>query len=294
MTSWTITGPRQEPVEDRAKKHPDRLVVSYGGGVNSVAVLVYLAKKRIVPKAIVMADPGSERKSTVDFRDNVLPAWLKKQGFPSVTVISRVSESEYRERISRVETLEEECFRSKTLPSVAYGWKKCSLKHKADPQRWWIERQPWAFDAWDSGEKLIKVMGYDYDEPRRIRRSFNDELENSRFEPWYPLFDSEIDRDECISMIEESGLPVPTKSSCTFCPNNTLQEWRDLEKTEPEAFKRALKMSRVAAKGLTSPDVVGLMRCSPHGKRQLHLWHQGAYPDLVEKEIDDDPCECAL
>ena len=31
-------------------------------------------------------------------------------------------------------TLEQECLQSGTLPSIAYGFKRCSLKHKIGPQ----------------------------------------------------------------------------------------------------------------------------------------------------------------
>jgi hypothetical protein len=39
-------------------------------------------------------------------------------------------------------TLEDECLRSGTLPSLAYGHKKCSLKHKAGPQNTFCNRHP--------------------------------------------------------------------------------------------------------------------------------------------------------
>lgn len=70
--------------------------VSYGGGVNSVAVLVRLKQLRIVPVSIVMADPGSERAETIRFRDEVLPAWLNANGFPRVTVITRIEQGQGR------------------------------------------------------------------------------------------------------------------------------------------------------------------------------------------------------
>ncbi len=108
-----------------------KCVVSYGGGVNSVAVLVQLARLGIVPAAIVMADPGSERRGTVVFRDEILPAWLDQQGFPRVAVITRIEEGQHVKRAWRLETLYDECIRIGSLPSVAYGWKKCSANTRA-------------------------------------------------------------------------------------------------------------------------------------------------------------------
>ena len=38
--------------------------------------------------------------------------------------------------------LEQECLRSGTLPAIAYGYKKCSLKHKIDPQEKFCNNYP--------------------------------------------------------------------------------------------------------------------------------------------------------
>lgn len=299
-----------------------KLVVSYGGGVNSVAVLVLLKRLGAVPTAIVMVDPGSEWRATYMYRDEVMQPWLKSIGFPTITTITRAEEGRHRSRAWRLETLREECLRTKSLPSVAYGWKKCSQKFKGDTQRWWIRRQPWALETWREfrvatlepgrrtkfnvridGERLIKVIGYDVDEVRRVRSSFQDPWENERFVPFYPLVEAKLGRDECVDLIAEEGLSVPGKSACKFCPNNKLAEWERLRREEPDGFAEAVEMSRNAVGSIGSPDVVGLMRCNPHGRRQLHIWAEGGYevsPASGRVRYDDDderdamPCECAL
>lgn len=277
---------------------PDGLVVvSYGGGVNSVALLVALRQAGVVPRAITMADPGSERRRTIWYRDTVLPPVLERWGFPPITVVDRVTEGQHRKRAWRLETLEQECLRTKTLPSVAYGWKKCSAKYKAEPQWWWLERQPWARAEWDADRRLVRCIGYDADEEQRVRPQMMNSSERARFVPWYPLVDAGITREGCERLIADAGLPSPGKSACTYCPNNTLDEWKQLRRDEPEAFARAVAMSRLAEPGLTAPDVVGLMRCAPHGRRQLHVWAEDAYPrqlDLFEERDNPMPCECAL
>lgn len=273
-----------------------KMIVSFGGGVNSVALLVHLQLLGLVPEAIVMADPGSERAGTVSFRDEILPAWLDSVGFPRVQVIDRITEGEHVRRAWRLETLEDECLRVKALPSVAYGWKKCSAKYKGDTQRWWAQRQAWAQAEWRASRKISKVIGYDWGEQRRVKKAFQNEWENARFEPVYPLVEAKIDRDGCEQLITSAGLPLPPKSACTFCPNNTIEEWVDLRRDEPERFERAVAMSRNAESTLTSPDVVGLMRCNPHGRRQLHVWADGGYgtEPLRGGREEEMPCECAL
>lgn len=273
---------------------PGLVVVSYGGGVNSVAMLILLARHGITPHAITMADPGSERADTIRFRDVVMPTWLDAHGFPPITVIDRISEGQHVARAWRLETLRDECMRINALPSVAYGWKKCSAKYKGDPHRWWLNRQPWAHAEWDAGRRIVKAIGYDTGEPTRALSAMRNTWEAPRLVPWYPLRDAGLDREECEELIADEGLPPPPKSACTFCPNNTLAEWEALRRDEPERFAEAVEMSRNAQ--VEAPDVVGLMRCSPHGKRQLHVWADGGYGALDPMSCgreDAMPCECA-
>lgn len=273
----------------------EKCAVSYGGGVNTIALLVWLYRHGIRPAAIVMADPGSERRGTVEYRDGVMDEWLRSVGFPAVEVITRAEEGKRVPRAWRLETLYDECIRIKSIPSIAFGPKKCSAKYKGDTQRWWAAHQGWALDEWLSGRRVAKVIGYDVDERRRVRNSFPNAWEAKRFVPWYPLVDAEIDRDGCVELILSAGLPVPPKSACVWCPSNTLDEWIEVRETDPEEFARAVEMSRNAVDTITAPDVVGLMRCNPPGKRQLHVWADGGYGDIDESETceTEAPCECA-
>jgi hypothetical protein len=265
-----------------------------------MAALIRMHQMGRRPRAIVMCDPGSEREGTHRYRLAVANPWLRSVGFPEVTVISRKEEGLHRARAWQLETLEEECLRIHALPSIAYGWKKCSQKYKGEPSRWWLARQPWAQAEWAAGRKLVKAIGYDFDEPERVAAAFQNPWEVARLVPWYPLFEAKLARAAAVELIRSQGLPVPPKSSCTFCPSNQLAEWKQLRAEEPEAFARAVAMSRNAASHIESPDVVGLMRCQPRGMRQLHVWADGGYPETRSLFADDEPsteglpCDCAL
>ena len=76
---------------------------------------------------ILFADTGGEQPHTYEFI-RVFNAWLDKHGLPKITPVF------YTDKDGNRLTLEEECFRSHTLPSIAYGFKKCSLKHKIGTQ----------------------------------------------------------------------------------------------------------------------------------------------------------------
>lgn len=302
MTAYTCW----RRIAEQVRPPEGLLVQRYGGGVNTIACLILMARAGLRPTAIVMADPGSERRGTVHYRDVVLPPWLAAHGFPSVTVVSRKTEGPHAPRSKQYdETLLEECLRTATIPSIAYGPKKCSAKYKGDPQRWWIARQPWALAEWSAGRKLVAAVGYDIDEAFRVDKA-RDALappadpeardygkwERERFVPWHPLVEARMGREECEELIAAEGLPIPPKSACVYCPSNSLEEWRELQHTDPEAFEQAVEMSRRAEATITAPDVVGLMRCSPPGRRQLHVWAEGSYVDEPTRQLDlFMPCE---
>lgn len=282
-----------------AIKVPDRVVVvAYGGGVNTIALLVLLKRLAVVPRAIVMSDPGSEWPETHAYREQIANPWLDSIGFPRVTMVSRKNEVEPRAGSAATsadglaETLAEECYRTKTLPSAAYGWKRCSQKYKAEPQQRWIGRQDWARAEWEAGRKLVKAIGYDADEPGRIRLAFGVPWEAARMDPWYPVHEAGLGRSECVEIIREEGLDVPPSSSCTFCPNAQPEDWIRLREEHPDLFAEALAMEERASETIDTPDVVGLLRNAPHGKRQLRMWASGNAPCPAGPV--DMPCECAL
>ena len=102
-------------------------IVSFGGGTNSAALLIGLYKHKIPIDLITFADTGAEHPHTYQFIE-IINQWLAEHGMPQITVVQYVDR--YGNRLS----LETECLRSHTLPSIAYGHKRCSQKHKIAPQ----------------------------------------------------------------------------------------------------------------------------------------------------------------
>lgn len=311
---------------------PGKLVPQMGGGVDSIAELLLLKKRgEEPPPAIVMADPGSEKRATMAYMHEWTNPMLRRWGWPEVTVISRKEEGRLRPEIPgrtrRYETLYEQSIRQRELPSIAYNENKtCSLKFKKEPQYWWAARQPWAQAEWAAGRKLVAVIGYDFDPKEQLRvqravtawvpppprptehRSKNcpecrtescawprdrNKWGRERFVQWFPLFEARLTRADCEQMIRDAKMPLPPKSSCTFCPNNTMKEWEELRRNEPEAFEAALVMSRNA--DLDNPHDIGLLRRNPSGRKQLHQWAAGCYDGLgplFEQDIKQ-ACECS-
>ena len=201
------------------------LVVSYGMGVDSTAVLVGLAQLGIRPDAILFADTAAEKDETYAYLAH-MNAFLDKVGFPRVTVLEYVVKNfknwpPYR-------GLEENCLTNGTLPSEAFGMGSCSEKWKQQPQNNWAKTWAPALEAWARGEKVKKTIGYDDSSADQKRSCAADRTfkvtPDERYEYWYPLQEWHWDRARCIREIAAAGLPVPVKSSCFFCPNMKAPE----------------------------------------------------------------------
>lgn len=80
--------------------------------------------------------------------------------------------------------LEEECLRSHTLPSIAYGFKKCSLKHKIGTQEKFCNNYPPCREEWAAGRRVYKYIGYDAGETRRIQHAAPADEANKKYTPY--------------------------------------------------------------------------------------------------------------
>mgnify|MGYP001615844813 CR=1 FL=1 len=99
-------------------------VVSFGGGVNSTAVLIGMHERGERPDAILFADTKGEMPDTYRHVEAV-QEWCVKHNFPEINVVT------YYE--SAHASLEEECHNNETLPSKAFGFSGCSVKWKRQP-----------------------------------------------------------------------------------------------------------------------------------------------------------------
>lgn len=184
-------------------------VVGYGGGTDSTAMLVGLWQRQVPVDLILFADPGGEQPHTYEYLE-IMERWLLEHGMPPITRVWYTTKD--GERL----TLEQECLRSGSLPSIAYGYKKCSLKHKVMPQEKFCNHHPGCRDAWAKGEKVVKLIGYDAGEERRRTKALPHDLQDPKYRKEYPLMDWGWYRGDCIQAIQSAGLPLPGKSSCFF------------------------------------------------------------------------------
>lgn len=260
------------------------LAVSYGVGVDSTAMLVAMWLRGIRPDLVLFADTGAEKPETYAYIP-IMNAWLEKVGFPLITVVR------YQPKRAPYSTLEGKCLANETLPSLAFGKHSCSLVFKAEPQNRYLASWQPAVDAWASGVRVRKAIGYD-NGPQDCRRrrkadkavakkAASDDPDALRYAYWYPLQEWGIDRVECLRLIAFAGLPKPMKSACFFCPASTKTEIVWLRDTHPVLFHRALAIEARARDGKHGLDTVkGLGRS--HAWADLRMIPAGAVVDEAE------------
>ena len=225
-------------------------VIAYGGGVNSTALLIGLHSRGIPVDLILFADTGGEQPGTYAYLP-IMDQWLLDHGMPQITVV------EYNDRNGDRLTLEQECLRSGTLPALAYGYKKCSLKHKIGPQDKFCNNYPSCREVWARGEKVVKYVGYDAGEERRRDHALVYDIQDTKYRKEYPLIDWGWEREDCLAAIRDAGLPPPGKSSCFFCPAMKHREIRTLYHQHRDLFDRAIALENNALPNLISVKGLG-------------------------------------
>ena len=267
---------------DPPRPHPEwPLVVAYGLGVNSTAMLVEFVKRDIRPDLILFADTGGEKPETYQYLPTI-QAFLEEVKFPPVVTVR------YEPKIAPYRTLEGQCLHTGTLPSLAYGGRSCSAKWKRQPQDSYILR---CFPPGEvKGKRVVRAIGFDASEGRRtyagvVKAVGLDAGENHRltwarskpggsdeedrkpsrearldrdfFAYFYPLMDWNMDRAACERSIRDAGLPVPPKSSCWFCPASKKDEIIWLSQHHPQLLSRALTIEANAQPNLTTVRGLG-------------------------------------
>ena len=232
----------------------DPIVVAYGMGVDSTAMLIGLRNRRVPIDLILFADTGSEKRETMAYLP-IIQAWLSKNAMPPVTVIKRDSPK------AGDKSLHEECLRKRVLPSLAYGGHSCSLKWKVDPQ-WKYTKQYYGWSSksqsWRHGRFITKLIGYDAGpgDARRISNATGKWPPGHHYR--FPLAEWGWPREQCEEEILREGLPLPMKSACFMCPASKKPEVEWLADTHPDLTAISMLMERRAhERGLTTTRGLG-------------------------------------
>lgn len=289
--------------------------VGDGLGVDSMAMLILLKHWLMRPQVITFADVGDmtqnkpgEKPETYSYIP-VVKKWLRDNNFPPLIVV-------HKKKVKAPDdSLYENCVRNRTLPSLAFGFKGCSDKWKIKVQEAYMKTLPAVQECWRAGFKVIKAIGYDAG-PADIRRG--SKPEDDRYVYWYPLREVGWDRQKCLEVIADEGLPgwnhdnewtdrlvwvkkggVPLKSACFFCPASKKWEIDRLYRTQRKLLNMAIEMEEIAKNDSEHPLGGYTGEGSTMGLGRSYAWgdyarQQGMSLPILKCELcDGGTCEAA-
>lgn len=203
---------------------PPPVVLAYGIGVDSTALLVELVARGQKPDLVLSADTGVEKPATYAYLDVIRP-WMDAHGIRHELVSYTPKRFKHWPPYYG---LLEMCLTNATLPSKSLGGSSCSLKYKKAPQDAFLAGWQPAKDAWARGQRVIRLIGYDAGPRDTLRANHALSIEDPLYDCRSPLREWGWDRDACVARIIAEGLPVPSKSACWLCIANRPEEIREL------------------------------------------------------------------
>jgi len=260
------------------------VVVSYGGGTDSTALLIEAHRRKIRPDLILFADTGSEMPHTYDYL-RVIAEWCARVGFPEIQVVRW-----YHGRDGFV-PLHQRCLERAELPSKAYGRGSCSTNWKQGPLNKAATGHPAVVAALEAGEVVERWIGYDAREGARVANLHH---KPPPFRWRAPLHEWDIDREQCREIIAAAGLPQPGKSSCWMCPMMRGDEVDAMAREYPALAALAVQMERNAwgneHRGIGEHGL-GL-RLGARWEEWLSRPKQAVLFPAADEPDDDMPCGC--
>lgn len=237
--------------------------LSFGGGVNSVALYLYLIGQGIEFEA-VFVDHGTDWPETYEYLD-MFQGWIRDRGYTPITVL--------KPDVQGSDNLYDHCWKYKMVPSFMRRW--CTDKFKVSVLHKYFN--PPAFE----------MVGIDADEKRRAR------IQNRKgFEMRYPLIEADIGRRECKKLILSHSLPVPMKSGCYICPFQRVTQWKDLRRNHPDLFCKAASLEQRNIDYRIERGKKPLY-LNQHPRASLRsIVQENQMPVFEEDEYP--PCRCAL
>lgn len=192
-------------------------ILSLGAGVQSSALLILAARREIDCDGIIFADTGVEKPTTYEWIEKALKPIAKDAGIP-IREVAYTGDG--------WSSIYEYCLKYRIMPSTIKRW--CTDKFKVR-----VIAKALHCDV------DTVLVGFSADERQRIK---DYKLPYTRE---FPLIDLDLTQPACLQIIEDRGLPQPTKSACYLCPFQRPDSWRWLKLRFPDLFARALEVERV-------------------------------------------------
>lgn len=234
-------------------------IISYGGGVQSTAMII-LAIQGHIPNvdAALFANVGddSEHPTTLTYVRQIAQPWASKHGL----TIHELQPHRKGQPTTLYKEITQPGSRRDLIPVFGEQGnpmgRACTADFKIKTLHRWLREN----GATKNNPAYVQ-LGISTDEIERAGRGKDASIERRQ----YPLLDLGLNRTDCMEIIRSAGLPVPPKSSCFFCPFHSELTWSELRRDEPELFQKAQELEDFVQK-----------RKQDSGMRQVYLTRKGA------------------
>lgn len=239
-------------MSEKGTKENPYVIFSYGGGVQSNAVLALAAQGRLQFDAFIFANVGSdsENPATLRYIEEYAKPFAEEFNIPLVEVQATFE----KKPDTLLASLERQ--QSVTIPAFVEGGgiygRNCTSSFKIRVINKRLKKEY-------PNTYVRAGIGFSTDEWKRARDtewhdrfSSEDAKRPEMYGFWkqnyYPLLEMRLSRNDCHRIITEAGLPVAPKSSCYFCPYHRAGEWIAMKKYEPELFEKACYVDEMLAR----------------------------------------------
>jgi hypothetical protein len=178
----------------------------------------------------IHADTTWERQSTYEFARTWSP-WLEEHGVRVRVVTANDSHAESRV-LNKFGGVSIPAYTSSPADNVRGQLRRqCTYDWKIAPMRRYLRQL---------GVKQADfLLGITLDEWRRAKDADVKWIKNI-----WPLLDRKMTRGDCITWLKDHSLPVPDKSSCTFCPYHNKKAWEAMKRAGGDDWKQAVEVDR--------------------------------------------------
>lgn len=185
--------------------------LSYGAGVGSTALLCHMLDDiRCGAVEVVFCDHGADWPETYEYVE-----YIKKALSINITIL--------KVEIQGSKGLYNFYKDYNTIPF--YRYRICTDKAKIRPFNKYAKMPCNVF------------LGITWDERKRAKPNTLKKVVNC-----YPFVEERITRDKAIRIIKNTGLKVPNKSGCYFCPFQGKAEWKRLFDEHNDLFVKAIEL----------------------------------------------------
>lgn len=262
-------------------------IISYGGGVQSTALIVLATQGKIGHiDAALFSNVGddSEHPATNKFVREIAIPWAAERGLQVIELTPM--------RKGQPTTIYSEMMNPETRRDVipVFGEKGnplsriCTADYKIATIHRWLKQH-----GTSKKNPATVCLGISTDEIERAGRGISKSYEIRE----YPLLDLNLNRTDCQQIIRDAGLPVPPKSSCFFCPFHSELTWSELRRDHPDLFQKAQEMEDTVQQRKRDQGMraVYLTRKGALNKARLEDTISEAGETLFGSEIGVDGCD---